>query len=249
MNAVELINFNTSYGNNKVLKNVNLTFPSNAITAIIGPSGCGKTTLLRSINLTAQMEPHYKSYGDIKVLGESIFEVKDVSLIRQKVGLVYQTPVALPFSIKENVLFAPKYYGIKKRENLNMILKESLQKVALWDEVKDRLNKPASELSGGQKQRLAIARTLAINPQVLLLDEPCSSLDPASTGIIEELLVDLASKLCIIIVTHNLFQARRIADETVFILDGEVIEKAPTNKLFSTPTSEKTKGFVGGLFG
>ncbi|HZJ85196.1 MAG TPA: phosphate ABC transporter ATP-binding protein [Syntrophomonadaceae bacterium] len=249
MNAVELINFNSQYSRNKVLRNINLIFAPNAITAIIGPSGCGKTTLLRSINRTAEMESSYKNQGDIKVLGQSVFTIKDVSRVRRQVGLVYQTPIALPFSIKENVLFGPKYYGEKKPANLNFILEDCLQKAALWDEVKDRLDKPASQLSGGQKQRLAIARTLAVKPQVLLLDEPCSSLDPASTGLIEELLQSLAHELTIIIVTHNLFQARRIANETVFILDGEVIEKGPTETLFTSPVSEKTKNFTAGLFG
>lgn len=249
MNAVELIKYNAYYGNNIILKNINLTFSSNSITAVVGPSGCGKTTLLRSINRSAEMEPNFKIQGDIKVLGKSIFGVKDVSEIRRKVSLVYQTPVALPFSIKENITFAPKYYGIKDRSKLDYIVEDSLQKVALWDEVKDRLNKAASQLSGGQKQRLAIARTLAVKPEVLLLDEPCSSLDPASTGLIEELLLNLSQELSIIIVTHNLFQARRIADETVFLLDGELIEKAATEELFTRPASEKTKGFVVGLFG
>ncbi len=249
MNAVELIGFHSKYGSNKILQKINLSFSSHAITAIIGPSGCGKTTLLRSINRTAEMEPNYKSQGDIRVLGQSIFSIKDLSQVRRQVGLVYQTPIALPFSIKENVLFAPKYYGEKKPTNLDYILKDSLKKVALWDEVKDRLNKPASQLSGGQKQRLAIARTLAVKPQVLLLDEPCSSLDPASTSLIEELILNLASELSIIIVTHNLFQARRIADETVFILDGKVIEQAPTEQLFTQAKSQKTKGFIAGLFG
>lgn len=249
MNAVEFIDFNTFYGPKAILQNINVEFASNSITAIIGPSGCGKTTLLRSINRTAEMEIGFKSQGDIKVLGKSIKEYKNVSLLRRRVGMVYQIPVALPLSIRANVLFGPKYYGVKRHSDLEAITEKCLRQVALWDEVKDRLKRPAAQLSGGQKQRLAIARALAVEPQVLLLDEPCSSLDPASTGLIEELLTQLAEGLCIIIVTHNLFQARRISNETAFILDGQLIEKAPTKKLFESPDSPKTQGFVSGLFG
>ncbi len=249
MNAIEIIDFNTFYGSKPILQNINVGFASNSITAIIGPSGCGKTTLLRSINRTAEMERGFKSQGDIRVLGESIKEVKSLSSLRRQVGMVYQTPVALPLSIRENVLFGPRYYGVKSRRQLDGITEKCLGQVALWDEVKDRLKKPASQLSGGQKQRLAIARALAVEPRVLLLDEPCSSLDPASTSLIEELLARLAEGLCIIIVTHNLFQARRISNETAFILDGKLIEKAPTPILFSSPHSSETRGFVSGLFG
>ncbi|NLB88051.1 MAG: phosphate ABC transporter ATP-binding protein [Syntrophomonadaceae bacterium] len=249
MNAVEIRNFSTAYGDKKVLKNINIKLDSNSITAIIGPSGCGKTTLLRSINRTAELEKGFKSTGDIIVLGQPIYKTKNVSLIRRQVGMVYQTPVALPLSIKENVLFGPKYYGMYKQAEMNSIVEDCLQKTALWDEVKDRLDKPAAQLSGGQKQRLAIARALAVKPQVLLLDEPCSSLDPASTGMIEELLVNLAQELTIIIVTHNLFQARRIANKTIFILNGEIVETGNTEDLFTNPIKGETKGFISGLFG
>ncbi len=249
MNAVELKDFSTAYGNKKILSHINIEFAPDSINAIIGPSGCGKTTLLRSINRTAELEKGFKQTGDIMVLGQPIYKSKNVSLVRRQVGMVYQTPVALPLSIKQNILFGPNYYGLKNRAEMDLIVEDCLSKAALWNEVKDRLNKPASQLSGGQKQRLAIARALAVNPQVLLLDEPCSSLDPASTGMIEELLIKLAQELCIIIVTHNLFQARRIANETVFILDGAVVEKGNTKELFTTPTNEKTRGFISGLFG
>ena len=249
MNAVELINFSTWYGPKNILKNVNLGFSSDAITAIMGPSGCGKTTMLRSINRTAEMETGFKWDGDIQVLGQSINKVKNAARVRRQVGMVYQTPVALPMSIKENVLFGPRYYGLKSRSQGEAIVEDCLRKVALWDEVKDRLKQPASQLSGGQKQRLAMARVLAVEPRVLLLDEPCSSLDPASTSLIEELLKSLAKDLSIIIVTHNLFQARRIADETVFMLEGQVVEKAPTDTIFTSPRHEKTRGFISGLFG
>lgn len=249
MNAVELINFSTWYGPKNILKNVNIGFSPDSITAIMGPSGCGKTTMLRSVNRTAEMETGFKWDGDIQVLGQSINKVKNVARVRRQVGMVYQTPVALPMSIKENVLFGPRYYGLKGRLQGDAIMEDCLRKVALWDEVKDRLKQPASQLSGGQKQRLAMARVLAVEPRVLLLDEPCSSLDPASTDLIEGLLMRLAEDLSIIIVTHNLFQARRIADETVFMLDGEVVEKAPTETIFTSPNHEKTRGFICGLFG
>ena len=166
MNAVELIDFNAFYGHKDVLKNVNLGFDSNSISAIVGPSGCGKTTLLRSINRTAEMERSFSSQGDIRILGQSVKKVKNVSAVRRQVGMVYQTPVALPLSIKENVLFGPRYYGVKNGSEMEAIVENCLHQVALWDEVKDRLNQPASQLSGGQRQRLAIARAMAVEPQV-----------------------------------------------------------------------------------
>ncbi|NLG33501.1 MAG: phosphate ABC transporter ATP-binding protein [Syntrophomonadaceae bacterium] len=249
MNAVEVIDFSTYYGIKSVLKNISIKFMANAITAIVGPSGCGKTTLLRSINRTAEIEKSFTCQGDIRVLGQSIKNVRNISNVRRQIGMVYQTPVALPLSIKENILFGPRYYGVKSRTELDYIVEKCLRQAALWDEAKDRLMQPANQLSGGQKQRLAIARALAVEPAVLLLDEPCSSLDPASTSLIEELLIELAAELSIIIVTHNLFQARRIAAETVFMLDGQIIEKAPTNALFTSPNNEKTRGFISGLFG
>ncbi|NLV16150.1 MAG: phosphate ABC transporter ATP-binding protein [Syntrophomonadaceae bacterium] len=249
MNAVEIKEFSTWYGKGEILHNIDLSFRNNSITAVIGPSGCGKTTLLRSINRTAELESGFKSQGDIQVFDNSIYQVKDVSAVRRQVGMVYQTPAVLPLSIRENVLFGPRYYGEKGRSRLDSIVEKQLTRVALWEEVKDRLNRPADKLSGGQKQRLAMARVLAIEPQVLLLDEPCSSLDPASTGLIEELLQKLAAELSIIIVTHNLYQARRIAGETVFLLDGSLVEKGLTSEIFSSPADERTRGFVSGLYG
>ncbi|MGR6837503.1 phosphate ABC transporter ATP-binding protein [Syntrophomonas erecta] len=249
MIAVKIAQFNTWYGRQPVLQDININFQANAITAIIGPSGCGKTTLLRSINRTAEMEKAFSCQGDIQVLGKSIYNIKQVAAVRRQVGMVYQTPVALPLSIQENILFGPKYYGVKERSRQKEIVENCLCKVALWEEVKDRLKQPAGKLSGGQKQRLAIARVLAVEPQVLLLDEPCSSLDPASTGLIEELLTGLAGELCVIIVTHNLFQACRIAQETVLLLDGQVVESGPTATIFSSPGDVRTRGFIGGQFG
>ncbi len=246
--VIELKNFNSRYGKQEVLQNISLTFPHQTITAIIGPSGCGKTTLLRSINRSAELESGYSCTGDILLSGASMFNMNAYS-VRRQVGMVFQTPVALPLSIRQNVLFAPRYYGLRQRALQDDLVENCLRKVALWEEVKDRLHKPASQLSGGQKQRLAIARVLAVQPRVLLLDEPCSSLDPASTERVEETIRGLAAELCIVIVTHNLAQARRLANETAFMLNGQLIETGPTENIFSSPKHEKTRDFVTGLFG
>ncbi|WP_054692923.1 phosphate ABC transporter ATP-binding protein [Syntrophomonas palmitatica] len=246
--AIEITNFSSRYGQQDVLQNISLTFSSKAITAIIGPSGCGKTTLLRSINRTAELEPGYSCTGNIHLFETSIFAL-DAYTVRRQAGMVFQTPVALPLNIRENILFAPRYYGLRRRALQDQLVESCLRKVGLWEEVKDRLQRPASHLSGGQKQRLAIARVLAVEPRVLLLDEPCSSLDPASTQQVEDTLRGLASELCVIIVTHNLAQARRIANEIVFILNGQLIEAGAAENIFSSPQQARTRDFVSGLFG
>lgn len=248
MTAISISNWNTWYGDFQVLNNIHTTFDDKTITAVVGPSGCGKTTLLRSLNRTAELTTDFRFTGNISVFGRSIYTDKPED-VRRHIGLVYQTPVALPLSIRENVLFGPRYYGERTRDKLSVITENCLTQAALWDEVKDKLNKPAFELSGGQKQRLSIARALAVNPQVLLLDEPCSSLDPLSTGMIEELLIKLSVALPIIIVTHNLFQARRIARETVFMLNGKIIEKDLTATMFENPSHEATRSFFSGAVG
>ncbi|NLT19541.1 MAG: phosphate ABC transporter ATP-binding protein [Syntrophomonadaceae bacterium] len=248
LTAINITDWNTWYGDFQVLNNINSEFKDKSITAIVGPSGCGKTTLLRSLNRTAELTDNFRYEGSILVYGHNIYADKAEDA-RRHIGLVYQTPVALPLSIQENVLFGPRYYGERKRDRLTAIVENCLTQAALWDEVKDKLNKPAFELSGGQKQRLSIARALAVNPQLLLLDEPCSSLDPLSTGLIEELLVKLAMNLPIIIVTHNLFQARRIANETVFMLNGKIIEKDLTQTMFNNPSNEATRSFFSGAIG
>lgn len=239
-------NFNAWYGKSQILKDISLEFKKNCISAIVGPSGCGKTTLLRSINRTAELDKAFKCSGQILLAGADIYAGKDAAGIRRQVGLVFQTPVALPLSIMENVLFGPRYYGASNKQ-LPVIVEKCLSQAGLWDEVKDKLNKPAAELSGGQKQRLAIARTLAVEPEVLLLDEPCSNLDPASTLLIEKLLVGLSAQLTIVIVTHNLFQAKRVAQETIFIADGQVVEYGTTEAMFNHPHREETKAFFSGL--
>ncbi|WP_347488581.1 phosphate ABC transporter ATP-binding protein [Desulfoscipio sp. XC116] len=239
-------NFNAWYGKGQILKDINLEFKEKSIFAIVGPSGCGKTTLLRSVNRTAGLDKAFRGSGQILLAGTNIYASKDAADIRRRVGLVFQTPVALPLSIKENVLFGPRYYGAGKKQ-LPVIVEKCLFQAGLWDEVKDKLNKPAAKLSGGQKQRLAIARTLAVEPDVLLLDEPCSNLDPASTLLIEKLLVDLSAQLTIVIVTHNLFQAKRVAQETVFMADGWVVECGTTEAMFNQPRKEATRAFFSGL--
>lgn len=239
-------NFSAWYGQSQILKDIGLEFKENCISAIVGPSGCGKTTLLRSINRTAELDKAFKCSGQILLAGADIYAGKNAAGIRRQVGLVFQTPVALPLSIKENVLFGPRYYGAGKNQ-LAAILEKCLFQAGLWDEVKDKLDKPAAELSGGQKQRLAIARMLAVEPEVLLLDEPCSNLDPASTLLIEQLLVNLSAQLTIAIVTHNLFQAKRVAQETVFIAEGQVVECGATGDMFNHPHREKTRAFFSGL--
>ena len=246
---LKMNDFKVWYQNQLILNDITLGFRQKQITAIVGPSGCGKTTLLRSLNRTAEMNRGFRCQGTVLLDQENIYQVKNPAVIRRRIGLVFQTPVALPLTIKENVLFGPRYYGEKNKANLQEITERCLTRAALWEEVKDKLNRPAAELSGGQKQRLCIARALAVEPDALLLDEPCASLDPRSTRLIEELLVDLARQLTVVIVTHNLFQAKRIAQETIFMLEGRVIEKGLTSKLFSTPDKPETHDYVFGLTG
>ncbi|MEG6616662.1 phosphate ABC transporter ATP-binding protein [Peptococcaceae bacterium 1198_IL3148] len=245
--SITISNLKAWYGNSEVLKDINVDFKPRTVTAIVGPSGCGKTTLLRSINRTAELAHSYRCGGDIRLDNESIFQQKNVDNIRRRIGMVLQTPVALPLSIKENVIFGTRYHGGKNKTELNALAEKCLKQAGLWTEVEHKLNCPASELSGGQKQRLSIARVLAVEPEVLLLDEPCSSLDPASTQIIEGLLVDLAKELTVILVTHNLFQAKRVAAETIFMMDGRVIEQGLTAKLFDQPQQPETAAFFNGL--
>jgi len=230
------------FDNKIILKDINLQFKENTVSAIVGPSGCGKTTLLRSINRTAELERGFRCNGEIVLNSCDIYRNKDAGSIRRRIGLVFQQPVALHMSIMENVLFGVKYYG-ENKTRFQEINERCLRRVALWDEVKDKLKSPAWELSGGQLQRLSIARAISVRPEVLLLDEPCSSLDPASTKMIESLLIDLAQELTIIIVTHNLSQAQRISQETVFVMDGQVIENGPTEMMFLNPDKDETRDY------
>lgn len=247
-NILEIKDFSMNYGKNRVLKNINLNIERNRITAIIGPSGCGKSTFLKSLNLMITEEKSNKISGEIYFNGKNIKDFQMENL-RKKIGLVFQTPTPFPFSIYKNMIYAPVYYGIKDKKELDKIVKEKLILAGLYDEIKDELNKSALSLSGGQQQRLCIARELTVEPEVLLLDEPCSALDIQNTMKIEEMLKNLSSKYTIVIVTHNLAQAKRIADKTAFFFDGELIEYGDTEDIFTDPKDEKTKNYINGIFG
>ena len=245
---LEVKNFSVSYDDKKILKNINMYIDRNKITAIIGPSGCGKSTFLKSLNMMINEEKGAKTFGDIFFEGKNIkdFEVEN---LRKNIGLVFQTPTPFPFSIYKNMTYAPIYYGIKDKNQLDNLVKEKLKLAGLYDEIKDEINKSALSLSGGQQQRLCIARELTVEPEVLLLDEPCSALDIQNTIKIEEMLKNLSKNYTIIIVTHNLAQAKRIADKTAFFFDGELVEYEDTEKIFSNPSDEKTKKYINGIFG
>ena len=245
---LEVKNFSVSYDDKKILKNINMYIDRNKITAIIGPSGCGKSTFLKSLNMMINEEKGAKTFGDIFFEGKNIkdFEVEN---LRKNIGLVFQTPTPFPFSIYKNMTYAPIYYGIKDKNQLDNLVKEKLKLAGLYDEIKDEINKSALSLSGGQQQRLCIARELTVEPEVLLLDEPCSALDIQNTIKIEEMLKNLSKNYTIIIVTHNLAQAKRIADKTAFFFDGELVEYEDTEKIFSNPRDEKTKKYINGIFG
>ncbi|MCX8028903.1 MAG: phosphate ABC transporter ATP-binding protein PstB [Brevinematales bacterium] len=239
------------YGDIHVLKNINISIKRNKITALIGPSGCGKTTLLRTFNKMYKLSEGVKIEGKIIFEGMNIIEdgaIDDFEL-RSKIGMVFQKPNPFYTSIYNNVAFGPRLRGIKRKSDLDEIVERSLRRAGIWDEVKDRLNKPAISLSGGQQQRVCIARALAVQPEVLLMDEPTSALDPASTAKIEELIIDLAQNYTVVIVTHNMQQASRISDFTGFMLNGELIEFGPTEDIFTTPKDERTENYITGKFG
>lgn len=247
-NILEIKDFSVNYGKSRVLKNINLEIEKNRITAIIGPSGCGKSTFLKSLNLMITEEKSSEILGKIYFNGKNIKDFQ-IENLRKKIGLVFQTPTPFPFSIYKNMIYAPVYYGIKDKKELDKIVKEKLILAGLYDEIKDEMNKSALSLSGGQQQRLCIARELTVEPEILLLDEPCSALDIQNTMKIEEMLKNLSSKYTIVIVTHNLAQAKRIADKTAFFFDGELVEYGNTEDIFTNPKDEKTKNYINGIFG
>ena len=247
-NILEIKDFSVNYGKSRVLKNINLEIEKNRITAIIGPSGCGKSTFLKSLNLMITEEKSSEILGKIYFNGKNIKDFQ-IENLRKKIGLVFQTPTPFPFSIYKNMIYAPVYYGIKDKKELDKIVKEKLILAGLYDEIKDEMNKSALSLSGGQQQRLCIARELTVEPEILLLDEPCSALDIQNTMKIEEMLKNLSSKYTIVIVTHNLAQAKRIADKTAFFFDGELVEYGDTEDKFTNPKDEKTKNYINGIFG
>ena len=250
MNKILIKNVNLHYGTFHALKNVNIAIPGESITAFIGPSGCGKSTLLKSINRMNDLVEGCRVDGLIALDGEDVYAPEtDVNLLRKRVGMVFQKPNPFPMSVYDNIAFGPRTHGVKAKLELDRIVERALRQAAIWDELKDRLGKSALGLSGGQQQRLCIARALAVEPEVLLMDEPTSALDPISTGKIEELCQDLKSRYTIVMVTHNMQQALRIADRTAFFLLGEMIEDGPTERLFSKPRDERTERYITGRFG
>jgi phosphate transport system ATP-binding protein len=239
-------NLNFYYGKAQSLFSVNLRIATNQVTALIGPSGCGKSTLLRTLNRMHETLSDTRLTGEILLDGEDILK-QDVTRLRRRVGMLFQRPNPFPKSIYDNVAYGLRINGYKG--SLDESVEHSLRRAALWDEVKDRLNRSAYGLSGGQQQRLCIARALAVDPEVLLLDEPCSALDPISTAKIEELLIQLKENCTIVIVTHNMQQAARVSDSTAFMLTGELVEFSPTPQLFTTPTDPRTEAYITGRFG
>ena len=242
--------FNLYYNDFQALKNINIDIHENEVTALIGPSECGKSTFLKSINRMNDLIDSCRIEGKILIGGKDIYDSKiDVNELRKNVGMVFQKPNPFPMSIYDNIAFAPRTFGIKKRAELDRIVEESLKKASIFDEVKDRLKKSALGLSGGQQQRLCIARSLAANPKILLMDEPTSALDPISTSKIEELIDELKKDYTIIIVTHNMQQATRVADKTAFFLLGELVEFDDTEKIFNKPNDKRTENYITGRFG
>jgi len=237
------------YGDFHALKDVNLDINAKEITAFIGPSGCGKSTFLKTLNRMNDLVEGCKITGDVRLDGENIYSGMDVSQLRKRVGMVFQKPNPFPMSIYDNIAYGPRTHGIHNKAKLNEIVETSLRQAAIWDEVKDRLNKSALGMSGGQQQRLCIARALAVQPEVILMDEPTSALDPISTSKIENLVIELKKDYTIIMVTHNMQQATRVSDKTVFFLLGEIIESGDTEKLFSVPTDKRTEDYITGRFG
>ena len=241
---------NLWYGSFQALKDINLRLPANEITAFIGPSGCGKSTLLKSLNRMNDLVEGCRIEGTVTLDGEDIFSRKmDVNLLRKRVGMVFQKPNPFPMSIYDNVAYGPRTHGIRSRVKLDEIVEKSLRGAAIWDEVKDRLKKSALGMSGGQQQRLCIARALAVEPEVLLMGEPTSALDPISTSRIEELAMELKKDYTIVMVTHNMQQAARISDKTAFFLLGDMVEFGPTEKIFSMPQDRRTEDYITGRFG
>ena len=237
------------YNTFHALKNINLELPEHQVSAFIGPSGCGKSTLLKSLNRMNDLVEGCKITGDIRLDGEDIYGDMDVNLLRKRVGMVFQKANPFPMSIYDNISYGPRTHGIRSKAKLDEIVESSLRDAAIWDEVKDRLNKSALGMSGGQQQRLCIARALAVQPEVLLMDEPTSALDPISTSKVEDLVMSLKNDYTIIIVTHNMQQATRVSDRTAFFLLGEVVEYAETEKLFSNPQDKRTEDYISGRFG
>lgn len=247
---VKVENLNLYYGENHALKDVSMDIQENAVTAFIGPSGCGKSTFLKTLNRMNDLVDGVRIDGKVLLDGEDIYEPGvDTTILRKKVGMVFQQPNPFPMSIYDNIAYGPRVHGIKDKKRLDQIVEESLRGAAIFDEVKDRLKKSAMGLSGGQQQRICIARALAVQPEVLLMDEPTSALDPISTAKIEELMEDLKKKYTVIVVTHNMQQATRVSDQTAFFLVGEMVEFGDTKQIFSYPQDKRTEDYITGRFG
>lgn len=249
MSKIEIANLNLYYDDLHALKDVNLNIEPNRITAFIGPSGCGKSTLLKTLNRMNDLVLGCRVTGSVTLDGEDIYGDLDVNLLRKRVGMVFQKPNPFPMSIYDNIAYGPRTHGVHRKAMLDEIVEKSLVDAAIWEELKDRLQKSALGLSGGQQQRLCIARALAVQPEVLLMDEPTSALDPISTGKIEELAMQLKEKYTLVMVTHNMQQALRVSDTTAFFLLGEVVESGATERLFSMPVDKRTEDYITGRFG
>lgn len=240
---------NLWYGTNHALKDINISLPEKKISALIGPSGCGKSTFLKTLNRMNDLVEGCQIEGNVTLCDTDIYHDIDVTVLRKRVGMVFQKPNPFPMSIYDNIAYGPRVQGIKSKVKLDEIVERSLKQAAIWDECKDRLKTSALSMSGGQQQRLCIARALAVEPEVLLMDEPTSALDPISTSKIEDLALELKDSYSIIIVTHNMQQAVRIADKTAFFLLGEIVEFDDTEKMFSTPSDKRTEDYITGRFG
>jgi len=252
MNAykIEVANLNLYYGEQQALHDVSIKLPANSVSALIGPSGCGKSTFLKTLNRMNDLIENVRITGDVRVDKQDIYsEDVDIVQLRKRVGMVFQRPNPFPMSIYDNIAYGPRIHGLKNKKALDEIVENSLKQSALWEEVKDRLNKPALGLSGGQQQRLCIARLLAVEPEVLLMDEPTSALDPISTMKIEELIDELKTSYTIVIVTHNMQQAARVSNNTAYFLNGVLVEYADTETIFTKPRDKRTEDYITGRFG
>jgi phosphate transport system ATP-binding protein len=247
---VAIRNLDFYYGNHRALKGISLSVLRNKVTAIIGPSGCGKSTLLRVLNRIYELYPHQRADGEVLLDGENILSSKqDLNMLRAKVGMVFQKPTPFPMTIFDNIAFGINLYESLSRAEMGERVETALRRAALWDEVKDKLNQSGMSLSGGQQQRLCIARSVATKPELILMDEPCSALDPISTAKIEELISELSNDYTIALVTHNMQQASRVSDYTAFMFLGELVEFGETEKIFTTPTNRRTEDYITGRFG
>ncbi|NLC34571.1 MAG: phosphate ABC transporter ATP-binding protein [Erysipelothrix sp.] len=246
---LQIKDLNLWYGDFQALHNISMNIQPNEITAFIGPSGCGKTTFLKTLNRMTDLIEGCKVEGEIYLENDNIHKVKNLEQFRKRVGMVFQKPNPFPMSVYDNVAFGPRAHGITKKAALDKIVEKALKDAAIWDEVKDRLHKSAMSLSGGQQQRVCIARTLAIEPEVILMDEPTSALDPISTAKIEQLIMELKNDYAVVIVTHNMQQAARISDKTAFFLEGEVVEMGDSEQIFTNPKDKRTEDYITGRFG